>query len=252
MRLLFVTFFILSLALSACGPDTEPAPATEPGGATEVPSQPGGESLLSRLTRLDPATAENEETLTITPYLYEGLTRQDGGAVVPLLAEAWSVSENGLEYTFVLRPGVTFHDGTSFNADAVIANFNRWFDPADPLHASFAYPGWVQFFLAYKGEVDDARHPLSFFDGVEKVNDLTVLIHLNRVQPDLPALLALPWFAFSSPGLLISGGDAYGTSAEMTAGTGPYRLDAWTETGITLAPNPAYWGEVPTASVEIK
>ena len=43
----------------------------------------------------------------------------------PLLAESWEQSEDGLEYTFQLKEGVTFHDGTEFNADAVCFNFDR-------------------------------------------------------------------------------------------------------------------------------
>ncbi|MFP3468423.1 ABC transporter substrate-binding protein, partial [Leifsonia sp. SIMBA_070] len=49
-------------------------------------------------------------------------------APTPLLAESWSQSEDGRTYTFKLRRGVTFHDGQPFNAEAVCANFDRWFN----------------------------------------------------------------------------------------------------------------------------
>jgi peptide/nickel transport system substrate-binding protein len=74
--------------------------------------------------------------------------------VEPALAESWEMSEDGTEWTFYLRQGVKFHDGTDFNADAVLINWNRWWDPNDPLHigntGAFTYFDW--FFGGFKGE----------------------------------------------------------------------------------------------------
>ena len=74
--------------------------------------------------------------------------------VIPGLAESWEASEDGLEWTFYLREGVKFHDGTDVNADAVVTNWNRWWDPEDPLHVGhtgeFFY--FSYFFGGFKGE----------------------------------------------------------------------------------------------------
>src|SRR5437762_8164622 len=116
----------------------------------------------------------------VNGYLYEGLVKMESGSPAPALATAWIISEDGLDYIFNLRPGVAFQDGSPLNADAVIANFNRWFDQEDALRGAGAYTAWQNAFLGFKGEVDENGSPKSSFDGIEKVNDLTVLVHLNR------------------------------------------------------------------------
>ena len=76
---------------------------------------------------LDPALVDDEEGAKILSNLYEGLLafKPNNTDVVPCLATSWDVSEDGKVYTFHLRQGVKFHDGTPFNAEAVKFNFDR-------------------------------------------------------------------------------------------------------------------------------
>ncbi|WP_158225923.1 ABC transporter substrate-binding protein [Glutamicibacter sp. BW78] len=77
---------------------------------------------------LDPALASDNESFRVTRQIFESLISvdPDTGAPTPGLATEWKISKDGLTYTFTLRDGVSFHDGTEFNADAVVHNFERW------------------------------------------------------------------------------------------------------------------------------
>jgi peptide/nickel transport system substrate-binding protein len=261
-----------ALLMVACErQETEETP-TEEAAAEETPApveeEPAPEGLLlqepiSPDIVLDPALYSDEDSLLVDSYIYEGLVGLDGGGnVVPALAMSWTISEDELDYIFYLRPEVVFHDGTELNADVVVANFNRWFDPEDPLHGTGAYADWEAIFLGFRGEYVDESGTIytreecpegctarASFDGIEKVDDLTVLIHLNRVDPELFPNLALPQFSIASLAALEAAGEDYGTQGNAV-GTGAYYIDTWTDEHIILLPNPDYWGEQPEAGLE--
>jgi ABC-type transport system substrate-binding protein len=96
------------------------------------------------------------ESFWVCEQVFQSLLDFEPGTtnVQPALAESWEMSEDGLEWTFYLRQGVKFHDGTDFNADAVLINWNTWWDPEDPLHigntGAFTYFKW--FFGGLKGD----------------------------------------------------------------------------------------------------
>jgi peptide/nickel transport system substrate-binding protein len=242
-----VVFIILiGLLLVACGTPT-PGSTTPPPGKTSVP-QPNDTPVpseppqtISKDIVLDPAIATDADSLLVDGYIYEGLVKLENGAPAAALAVSQTVSEDGLHYTFNLRPGVVFHDGTPLSADVVLANFNRWFDPDDPLHGSATYAGWKEVFFGFKGEVDANGGPVSSFDGIEKADNLTILIHLNREMPDLLDKLSGPAFALASPEALAKG---------ETAGTGPYQVGEKTAQKLVLQPNTHYWDVVPSAALE--
>ena len=74
--------------------------------------------------------------------------------VIPWLAERWEVSDDLLTWTFYLREGVKFHDGTDLDAEAVAFNFERWWDPDNPYHVGHtgSFVHWVYYFGGFKGE----------------------------------------------------------------------------------------------------
>ncbi|MCY4180288.1 MAG: ABC transporter substrate-binding protein [Litoreibacter sp.] len=148
--------------------------------------------------------------------VFEGLTRfSSDGSVVPGLAESWEVSDDGVIYTFTLREGVTFHDGTSFDASDVVFTLDRARGP-DSTNAQ-------------KGVFANIA-------GVQAVNDRTVVITLN--EPQGAFLFNLAW------------GDAVIVAPESIEdiksnpiGTGAFRFADWKQgDSITLVRNDDYWG----------
>ncbi|QTF07846.1 glycosyl transferase [Brenneria izadpanahii] len=177
---------------------------------------------------MDPGNQTATFTSTVLDPMYEGLTRLNAeGKAEPALALSWESDAGGLNWTFKLRPGVTFHDGTPFNADAVVANFNRHLDTQRGLAAS----GKIRAFLG----------------SVNKKDDMTVEFHLTKLYPAFLNILA------SGPGLMVSPkADKDGNIGIKADGTGPYKLIQY-KTGeyVLEGKNPGYWGKS-TGPDEIK
>ncbi len=124
---------ILSTILAACGgSDTKDTGSkdTSTSGDTASSGEPkilvygrGGDSVA-----LDPAVVTDGESFTVTANIYETLVNfgERDVTIQPGLAKSWEASEDGLTYTFQLQEGVKFHDGTDFNAEAVVKNIERW------------------------------------------------------------------------------------------------------------------------------
>lgn len=192
---------------------------------------------------LDPANLADDNARTAAAYLYETLVREQDGAIVGALAESFTVSEDGLDYIFTLRGNVTFHDGSPLTADVVLLNFNRWFDTADANRGSGEYAAWLANFDGFKGETKEDGKPKSRVDGIEKVDERTVIIHLNTPDPDLLKKLTDIAFAIGSPASF-TGSDG---------GSGPYRAESNDGTTLTLAPFAGYWDSesIPGEGMEI-
>lgn len=230
---------IISLMLAACGAGE--ATSVVPGSGGNGPAAEDVAPPASSLDLvLDPANAADSEAVI---YLYEGLVRLQDGAVTPALAESYTVSEDGLDYIFNLRPGVTFHDGTILNADIVIANFNRWFDPKDPNRGTGEFSAWAGNFGGFKGEVTEEGKAKSIYDGIEKINDLTVLVHLNTTDIDFLTKLASPAFSIVNPNSFNAG----------DGGTGAYKFTSLKNSTATLEPFAEYWdtSAIPSESIEV-
>ena len=136
----------------------------------------------------------------------------------PALAESWDISEDGLSYTFTLRDGVTFHDGTSFEAGDVVFSLER----------------------AVADDSTNAQKGLfEAISVVEAVDDRTVRITLSR--PEGALLYNLGW-----GDAVIVAPESADTNRENPVGTGPFRLDRWTRgTEIRLVRYDDYWGDAP-------
>src|SRR3954452_16346202 len=103
---------------------------------------------------LDLARVIDNESIEVGEIIFEGLARWRPGtlAVEPGLAVAWQVSPDGLRWTFRLRPGVVFHDGTALDADAVVFSFERVIDPGHPCYVG------GETALYWRGLLGDVKH----------------------------------------------------------------------------------------------
>jgi peptide/nickel transport system substrate-binding protein len=177
-------------------------------------------------------TAGYEGQRLIGNLVYEGLTKRDvsdpnaPAGVAPALASSWEVSDDGLQYTFSLQDGVTFHDGTDWNADALIYNIDRYMNEDDPNYD----PVLITYYTV-----------LTFVDTVEKVDDMTVTFTLN--EPFAFFLADLYNVYFASPASLDESGAA--GQATNPVGTGPFVFDSLEQNqSISFLRNDDYWGEV--------
>lgn len=207
---------------------------------------------------LDPAFSSDGETFRVARQMFEGLTTTKPGTAepAPLLAKSWTTSDDGLSYTFTLQDGVTFHDGEAFNADAVCANFDRWYNWTGINQSENISYYYNSLFKGFKNNEDESQGK-ALYDSCEATDDTTAVIKLTSPFATLPAALSLPVFAMQSPKALKeyeadnTGGDSsdprfseYAT--KHPTGTGPFKFDSW-ERGqnVTLKANADYWGEAP-------
>jgi peptide/nickel transport system substrate-binding protein len=255
LNVLLSLVVLLGLVLSACTPATEAPAAEEPTAAPPATEEPVAEGPTTDTTHLifaqaadagtlDPAIETSANSLQVIYHIYEGLTDFEPGTTTPLpkLATSWEASDDGLEWTFHLREGVTFTDGTPFNADAAVWNFERWWDTENPYNLGadqFIY--WDYMFQGFKGS------ETSVVAGIEKVDDMTFKLILSRPNASLLNTLAMENFRFASPAAIEAQGENYATADGMPVATGPFKLEEWVkEDHITLVRNEDYWGEMPT------
>ena len=242
-RRIFTAIVAMGLVLAACGGGTTSPSASGAGPSASGGVQTGGTFVFggARLSSsLDPALTSDGESFRVLRQVYETLVDLAPGStneLVGLLADTWEGEPEDTVYTFHLREGVTFQDGTPFNADAVVANFDRMANFVEELQASAYYYGQVF------GFGDD-----SILDSVEATDDMTVVFTLKRPNPNFLYGLALPCFGIVSPAVLEStnADDPAGTfGTEVTqAGTGPFILDSYTpDEEATMVRNEDYWGD---------
>jgi len=237
VRFLLTSLMVITvLLLTACGGTTSPSATSQPAAQATASGGNGSSGTSGTVAptvdiALDPANATSDNARAAVGYIYEGLTRVQSGTPTGALAQSYTVSDDGLDYIFNLRSGVTFHDGSALNADVVVANFNRWFDPSDPNRGSGDFAAWAANFGGFKGEVTADGKAKSTYDGIEKVNEMTVLVHLNTVDADLLKKLADPAFSIVSS-------SAFGGK---DGGTGPYKVGSVSGSTATLEPFSAYW-----------
>lgn len=179
--------------------------------------------------RLDPAAVTDGESIQRMDNIFEGLVEYEVGSVLiqPCLATSWEASADGTEIVFNLRKGVKFHDGTDFNADAVVFSFARQYDTTHPYNQYGEWAYWGYMF----GDVDR----------MEKIDDYTVKLVLKRPNASIMTSLAMFTVNAVSP----TNAEKYKEDAfKNPCGTGPFKFVEWVKDDhITLEANEDYWRE---------
>src|SRR5918992_2765837 len=184
---------------------------------------------------LDPALSTDVPTGRAVGYIFDGLTRFTAEAKLePGLAERWEVSPDGMTYTFHLRRGVKFHNGTPFVARQVVRSWQRVLDPAVR-----GGRGWPLYPI--RGARDYAEGRGQTISGLTAPNDSTVVVALTEPFAIFPKLLAMPVAAIVPDSVPANFG-------ERPIGTGPWKFAEWRHDDYLLfARNADYWGGAPNA-----
>ena len=214
---------VLGMSALAGTSGWQPAAAQTPPGVLIV-------AQIAEPKSLDPHAVTAVNDFRILMNIYDGLVRYKSGTleVEPALAESWTVSEDGKTYTFTLRDGVAFHDGSPLDAEAVKFNFDRMLDENHPFH-------------------DTGPFPLSFFfsavDSVEAPDAKTVVFNLKDPYAPFLSNLAYPTGLIVSPAAVKEKGKDYGRNP---SGTGPFKFVEWESNAkVVIEANADYWDGAP-------
>jgi peptide/nickel transport system substrate-binding protein len=256
---LISVFAVLALVLAACGDggaspseaeESEPAESTGAESMAPEPSEGAGEPQAggtlvfggARLAAsLDPARTSDGESFRVLQQVYEPLVDLAPGStneLVGVLAESWTGEPGDTEYVFTLRQGVTFHDGTPFNAEAVKINFDRMDNFVEEIQAD-AY---------YYGALMNGFGEENLIQSVEATDEYTVTFTLSAPSPTFLFGITLTPFSIVSPAVLeatdaASPDSVFGTEVTQ-GGTGPFILEEYIpEESATLVRNEEYWDD---------
>ncbi|MCE4267257.1 ABC transporter substrate-binding protein [Rhodococcus globerulus] len=208
----------LTLLLSSCSSDSTATPSDQAG-----EPQRGGTLAYSYNTdaqSVDPVTCAIGIGLAPCQAVYGALLYYDlvSGEITPGMAESFS-SEDGKVWTLALRPGLTFTDGTPFNAESVAFNWQRTLDPKllSPSMAAAKTISW------------------------SVVDDTTLTVTSNEVNHQLPFMLTESLAFVGSPTAITQKGADFGNSP---VGAGPFVMTSWARgTEMVLDRNPGYWDQ---------
>jgi peptide/nickel transport system substrate-binding protein len=193
-------------------------------------AQPAGTlvvGLVAEPVNLDPPQVTDLNSNRVGRRIVETLVTfpDESTLIIPGLAESWTISKDGLQYTFKLRRGIAFHDGTPLNAEAVKFSIERQINPNHPAYKLGKYPFANYFFGNVKA--------------VEVLSDERVAFLLNEPRASFLAVLTAGAASIVSPTAVMKWGPDY---PSHPVGTGPFRFASWDRgQRVVLEKNPSYW-----------
>lgn len=227
-------------ALSACSSDN-------PGNSANPHASSSGEERVFRFAQaapcltLDPARTHRLESIRVTAQILDPLVRADPNTGEPVsgLAQSWSISDDGLAYTFELDSQAAFSEGSALTASALAKNFERWEALGQQPLTCLTQP-YQQLF----GSADSEHHP-PLVTSWEPQADHTLRVILSRPSVSFLKALTQPSLGVVLPDLI--GKDGYLRGDPV--GAGAFKLEQWNEDTIRLVVNPHYLGDDPGIDV---
>jgi peptide/nickel transport system substrate-binding protein len=232
---------------ASTAPSTGTAASAEPSAAGGTPKA-GGTLVVavpSDIKWTDPALVDDATSSYVLQQVLETLVTLKPGTgsdIVGGLAESWTISPDGLTYTFKLRSGIKFQDGTDFNAAAVKFNFDRWIN----IPKTYTDLGYTYYIDTVIGHGDK-----STIASTAAPDDTTFVLKLKQPNSAFLVTQTLTPFAISSPKALKDGdasdpdfkNNKYAQGGPPAAvGTGPFVFKEWVlKDHVTLTKNPTYW-----------
>ena len=243
----------IMLTAAACGSSATTLPAPEGGKpvVTAAASSAAADDGVLRVAALyDISTMDVAQTtddymvpMNVFDRLFESEVQPDGStAVVPSLCESYTVSDDGLTYTFTLKDGIVFSNGSALTASDVQYTFERLLTAGgvnDDIPLEVAGAEALQ-----NGEADT-------LDGFSVIDDQHFTVTLSAANAGFPAELTSPAMSVVDKETVESAPD-FGMSCEDTIGTGPYKVTEWVVNDhFTLEYNDKYWGDEPSVKKAI-
>lgn len=218
---------------SSGAPSAAPAQSTVATGGAPADTLRWSLEGISDLSSIDPAKPGDAPAITAINLIFGGLIRlNDKLEVEPDGASEWKVSQDGTTYTFTIRDGLKFADGTPVTAGDFVYSINRALSPDT---ASFGAPFQLGHIVGAKDVVDGKAKEAS---GVKALDDKTLEIRLDGPLAYFLSQLSYP-YTFAVPKKLVESGDKW---PEQAYGTGPFKVKEWKHgQSILLTANENYW-----------
>src|SRR5262245_36594774 len=245
-------------ATAAPAEQTTAAPAAEPVTAApaEQPTTTGGGILRIHQPTwpdtLDPQDSSVANEIAVEILNYEGLTKFDKDLkTVPAAAEKWDINADATEFTFHLREGLKYSDGSPLRAQDFVDAVRRSLDPRGVVgnyQGTFFMIKGADAILSTAVPTDEAKVPELFNQlGATAVDDRTVKFELSQPTPYFPTLMAL-WVAYPAKQELVEkGGETWYEDVANHIGNGPFQITVMDKAQnlIEFKPNPNYWAGPP-------
>lgn len=194
-------------------------------------------ALEAEPASLDPAMTTGLAEANVQAELFEGLTRLDrDNQPQPALAERWDISPDGKTYTFHLRPGITWSDGTPITAHDFVYSWMRVIDPA------VASPNAYMMFIIDGAEAFSKKQGSAEDVGIKAPDDRTLQVRLKNPTAYFLNLTSFHCYYPVPEALVRAKPDTWAANAGGFVGCGPFTLEKWIHSSeITVKKNPAYW-----------